>query len=300
MNPLLFLAGGGVAAYLLRHKIAAALTKADGAPASTPPVAPPTSAPTSGASSPAAYGPARWLAALSAPHTAPQPEVARSSPPPAPTLAHPLTGHWVWPVPRYQGRAPVISDGFGSPRGNSKHAGVDIMFQRLASDEFKAGTPNGSPGFVMPDAWSALAAADGMLWSSGKTDRGYAVAIDHGHVVTFYTHLETLFVPEVKPPIGAPTDQRVRVKAGQPIGMIGYDPQDPQRLKHLHFELWVGGPETAIDPRPLMGAWQVLTMADVEPFMADWLPRNAKAKPRTSDLVHVVEYWRAYPGERQR
>ena len=72
-------------------------------------------------------------------HAAPQLARARA------VLAGPLPGRWVWPVPRWQGRAPIISDGFGSPRPDgSAPCGVDMMFARLPSDTLRAGSPNGS------------------------------------------------------------------------------------------------------------------------------------------------------------
>ncbi|MCX5746322.1 MAG: hypothetical protein NT062_27915, partial [Proteobacteria bacterium] len=79
---------------------------------------------------------------------------------PRPTqLTSDLPGRWVWPVARWNGRAPVISDGFDSPRpGLPRHGGVDIMFARIAADPFKAGTPNGSKLHVMPDGVVAIAA----------------------------------------------------------------------------------------------------------------------------------------------
>ena len=172
-------------------------------------------------------------------------------------LPGPLPGRWVWPVPRWQGRAPVISNGFGTvyPDG-THHKGVDVMFARTPSDPFKAGTPNGSKGFVMPDGLDALAASDGVVWSAMKTPRGYAVVIDHGpaKVATFYTHLERLLVT---PTASAKAGERVL--AGQPIGVIGADPLDPAHLKHLHFELWLGGPSQAVDPAPVMRSWGTVT-----------------------------------------
>lgn len=140
-----------------------------------------------------------------------------------PTLTTPLPGRWVWPVPQWNGRAPVISDGFNSPRpGRVRHGGVDIMFKRQATDRFIAGTPNGSRGFVMPDNLPALAAYDGDVWAAMKTPQGYAVVIDHRplRVSTFYTHLDKLFV---SPPGSDGSKQRVR--AGQPIGIIGFSPK---------------------------------------------------------------------------
>ena len=94
----------------------------------------------------------------------------------------------------------------------------------------------------MPDGLVALAASDGVVWSAMQTPRGFAVVIDHGptKVATFYTHLEQLLVT---PTANAKAGQRVR--AGQPIGIIGADPLDGEHLKHLHFELWLGGPSDA-------------------------------------------------------
>ena len=244
MNPLLWLGAGGAAAYLLlRHKDAAAAAPAPATPTQAPPSAKP-------------------------------PQITTSAPPFTGELAAPkppivqLTGRWGWPVPRWQGRAPVISDGFGSPRPPATHMGVDLMFGRIASDPFPIG-PNGSKAFVMPDAWMAVAASDGVLWSAGRTPRGFAVVIDHGNVATFYQHLETLLVPEAKPPAkGTPRDQLIQIKAGQPLGVIGADPLDPAHLKHLHFELWLGGPANAIDPQPLMKTWQVFTPNDIAPLLS--------------------------------
>ena len=184
-----------------------------------------------------------------------------------PAFIGPLPGRWVWPVPRWSGRAPVISDGFGSPRpGGIRHGGADVMFARLPADPFKAGTPNGSARHVMPDGLVAVAASDGVVWSAMQTPRGYAVVIDHKptKVATFYTHLEKLLVA---PTASAKAGERVR--AGQPIGVIGADPLDPAHLKHLHFEIWLGGPNDAIDPAPLMLGWQ--TVADPNALVA----RNA-------------------------
>jgi hypothetical protein len=176
------------------------------------------------------------------------------------------------------------------------HQGVDIMFARVSTDPFSNGV-NGSNAFVMPDAWMAIAASDGVLWSSGRTPRGYAVVIDHGNVCTFYQHLETLLVPEVKPPAnGAPSTQALHVKGGQPLGVIGGDPLNPPHLKHLHFELWSPGPRDAVDPKPLMQAWQIFGPEDVRPFLSAMTRNAAKKPPKRSDLVQVRGYERSWPG----
>jgi murein DD-endopeptidase MepM/ murein hydrolase activator NlpD len=289
VNALVLVAAGGVAAYfLLRPKEAsAASSPADLAPTPTPT---PTPSPSVERPAPAVLSnPPPQITASASPQRAPELPTPK---PPQPLV---LPGQWGWPVPRWDGRAPVISDGFGSPRPGMRHMGVDIMFARIASDPFPVGTPNGTKGFVMPDAWMAVAAGDGILWSSGHTPRGFAVVIDHGTVATFYTHLDTLFVPQVKPPTkGLSPAKVIPIKAGQPLGVIGGDPQTPQRIKHLHFELWRGGPQDAIDPAPVMKAWRVFTPSDVARFLPP-LTRNAKPKQR-SEFVRVSGYERRWPG----
>jgi murein DD-endopeptidase MepM/ murein hydrolase activator NlpD len=174
---------------------------------------------------------------------------------PSAPLPTALDGRWVWPVPTYQGRRPVISDGFDSPRPNlPRHGGVDLMFARVASDTFASGTPNGTRLFVMPDGVPALAASDGAVWSATHTPQGFAVVIDHGprKMATFYAHLEKLLVAPK-----SPGKSGERVRAGQPIGIIGASPRDSEHLKHLHFEIWLGGPSDRIDPAPVMRSWEV-------------------------------------------
>lgn len=162
---------------------------------------------------------------------------------------------WVWPVPRWNGRVPMISDGFNSPRpGVPRHGGVDIMFARLSADAYKAGSPNASKLFVMPDGLTALAASDGVVRSAMQTPHGFAVVLDHGaKLATFYTHLEKLLISPA-----APGKSNEHVRAGQPIGIIGASPLDAEHLKHLHFEVWLGGPNDRIDPEPLMRDWSVV------------------------------------------
>jgi hypothetical protein len=140
------------------------------------------------------------------------------------------------------------------------------MFARQPSDTFKPGTPNGSKLHVMPDGLAAVAASDGVVWSAMQTPQGFAVVVDHkpNKVATFYTHLEKLLVAPASP--GKSSE---RVRAGQPLGIIGASPLDAEHLKHLHFEVWLGGPNDRIDPSTLMRAWE--TVADPNALVA----RNA-------------------------
>lgn len=169
-----------------------------------------------------------------------------------------VPGPFVWPVAEWNGRSPVVSDGFHSPRPGGCHNGVDIMFKRHSTDPFVAGSPNGSKGYVMPDNIAALAVADGVVRAATKTAYGLAVIIDHkGGLSTFYTHLERLLVPSTE----VRSTEKPRVKAGQPIGIIGFSPKDPARLKHLHFEVWQPDAQrnvTKLDPEALMKVWPIV------------------------------------------
>jgi murein DD-endopeptidase MepM/ murein hydrolase activator NlpD len=169
------------------------------------------------------------------------------------------TGTWVWPVPSYRGRAPVVSDGWGSRRdgGARTHRGVDVMFKRAHRGElvaeFPPGTSEGSTWFFMPAGTSAVAAAAGRVRSAGWAPRGNAVVIDHGRWATFYAHLASLRVREGQ-----------LVRAGQQLGDVGFDPLDPRKLRHLHFALWDGGSsEGAIDPKLQMRGWKVMEVPHV-------------------------------------
>lgn len=180
---------------------------------------------------------------------------AAGTPPPMPP------GRWVFPVPRWQGRAPEVSDGWGSPRigGNrgGVHRGADIMFRRRFRGELAEVFPpraNGAPSphtsnYFMPPGTLVLAAADGEVWSAGWTPTGYSVVLSHGAPwATYYTHLSSLRVGETRR--GA---SKERVRAGQPLGVVGASPKDARGVAHLHFEIWHGGNgNAAIDPAPYL------------------------------------------------
>ena len=198
----------------------------------------------------------------------------------------PLPGRWVWPMGVWLGRKPEISDGFTgtrrAPSGEAlRHGGVDVMYRRVATDHYPASGPNGSRNFVMPDHRAALAASGGVVWSASYTPRGWTVVIDHKphKLATYYTHMSQLLVVP-----------KQTVAAGQPIGIVGADPLDGARLKHLHCELWRGGAADRIDPEPLMRSWEYLP--DPGDLPAALVARNARA---SADLVHVRPHTRSYP-----
>ena len=170
-------------------------------------------------------------------------------------------GRWVFPVARWQGRAPEVSDGWGSVRvgGNRGgiHRGADIMFRRRFRGELADVFPpraKGAPSphtsnYFMPPGTLVLAAADAEVWSAGWTPTGYSVVLSHGAPwATYYTHMSSLRVGETRR--GA---SKERVRAGQPLGVVGASPKDARGVAHLHFEMWHGGNgNAAIDPMPYL------------------------------------------------
>jgi murein DD-endopeptidase MepM/ murein hydrolase activator NlpD len=194
----------------------------------------------------------------------------------------PLPGEWVWPVGTWDGRQPEISDGFQGKRRDAKgatilHGGVDLMYRRQPSDPWRAGTPNGSRGWVMPDHQPALAASDGVIWFAANTPRGWSVIIDHTprQLATYYTHLSSVSVAS-----------KQTVHAGEPIGIIGADPLDGEHLMHLHFEIWRGKSSTRFDPEPYMRRWNHLATPSEKPAL---VARNTRAPARPgshSSILH--------------
>lgn len=135
-----------------------------------------------------------------------------------------------------------ITNGFDA----AKHRGVDIMYYGAFPSPAGRGMGGGTQSrYFAPRGTPVFAASAGTIWSTGLTPRGWNVVIDHGKVATFYQHL-------AEQPLLAKGD---RVQAGQQIGVMGVDPLDAEHVRHLHFELWQGGPDAAIDPAPKMAAW---------------------------------------------
>lgn len=169
---------------------------------------------------------------------------------------------WVWPVPRISVRgrvyAPTITDGFGSRRGDEPHAGLDIAFARRGVtdlvDMFPPGTPNGGRTWFAPPHVPIVAARAGKVWSIDKTARGWAIVLDHAQPFsTFYTHLET---PNPLLKKGSV------VNAGDPLGFMGFDPTDNERVRHLHFAVRHGpaGNHEPVDSQQAMKTWPHVNM----------------------------------------
>jgi murein DD-endopeptidase MepM/ murein hydrolase activator NlpD len=135
----------------------------------------------------------------------------------------------VFPVPLLAGVAPRISDSYGySPVRGRLHAGSDLMYRRPETG--KESLPVFAKNYFMPDGVPALAFDDGIVTRAGQIGTGGRVEIDHGGgFSTKYYHLTDI---RVKP--------GERIKAGQPVGIIGHNPTG-YRLNHLHFETLKNG-----------------------------------------------------------
>jgi hypothetical protein len=168
----------------------------------------------------------------------------------------PSDGRWVFPLPAWRGYAPTRSQEYRAP----DHHGCDLMYVRKAGGA-DAMWPSGLRGtgelaashgnakFFFPDSVYACAARDGTLWHVGQGGHGRFVVIDHGApFATFYTHLSSCLFPALQRGAGG-----IRVKAGQPLGVVGFSSLDAARLMHLHFEVWYkGGSSSHVDPWPLL------------------------------------------------
>jgi murein DD-endopeptidase MepM/ murein hydrolase activator NlpD len=130
----------------------------------------------------------------------------------------PADSRYVFPV---DGRdAHAIGSGWGDPRGGGRrHEGVDIF------------APRGTP---------VLAADDGVVLAVRRTSIGGNVIWlrpDGADVELYYAHLDR---QDVRP--------GERVRAGQPIGLVGNTGNARTTPPHLHFGVYRNGGRDAIDP----------------------------------------------------
>jgi hypothetical protein len=153
------------------------------------------------------------------------------------SLAH--AAPWVWPLPMLGDLSPVISQDWRPFDDDDPHLGADLMYRLAAVGRVR-------PEHKVPEGTSVLAAGAGIVRFAGDTPRGLAVILDHsGGRATYYVHLSALFVIR-----GAV------VEPGQPLGLVGHDPMDGHRIRHLHFEVWLHGTRSsATDPRRFLATW---------------------------------------------
>lgn len=168
----------------------------------------------------------------------------------------PSDGNWGFPVPSWRGYLPTRSQEYrvGDHHGNDlmyarQIGGADQMWPMGQSGFGDARKSYGTARWFCPDGIYACAARDGTLWHVGRGGHGRFVVIDHGApFATFYTHLSSVLFQDLSKGAGG-----IRVKRGQRLGVIGYSPLDPDRLMHLHFEIWYrGGSGSHVDPWPIL------------------------------------------------
>jgi murein DD-endopeptidase MepM/ murein hydrolase activator NlpD len=122
------------------------------------------------------------------------------------------------------------------------------------------GSPDGNARFFAPPHTPIVAARAGQVWSVEQTAKGWGIVISHGKPwATFYQHLETPGFEPHQRGLNTRTKQPTFVRRGQAIGFMGYSPEDAERLRHLHFEVWHGGDARyAVDPADAMAKWPLV------------------------------------------
>ena len=158
---------------------------------------------------------------------------------------------YAWPVPRFAGVNPVVSNPFRRP----DHLGVDIMYPRDAPGEpelpwqtkrFEAfpGVPimAAGPGNIH----TVLPGVEGAKHKGGKTS---VVIVDHhrvpgyGPLATMYLHLA--IEPSLKP--------RQTVTRNTRLGLMSYQGTD---TAHLHFAMSTDVTDRwGVDPKPFLKQW---------------------------------------------
>lgn len=175
---------------------------------------------------------------------------------------------WLWPVPFFDGEAPVISDGFRRHKSGAdrQHLGVDILFKNKPPRTKRI--PEQTKWYHMPSSTvPMLAMGPGKIWFAGLTSTGWTVQIDHGSIVGFplvsyYTHMSELLIPEHSEGGGG-----MEVAPGLQLGFIGNSPKSEGDPNHCHSELWdysegVGKArvDRCLDPEPYLRCFGQLVL----------------------------------------
>lgn len=169
---------------------------------------------------------------------------------------------WMVPVPdlnlggvKYP--ATVSQEWRATAPGVAGHYGIDLMYPRNEGELPEYAGHDGTKRFFAPQGTPVIAARDGVLWSADHSQRGFQIVLDHGKpFATYYQHIEKLSVPLAEQ--GKTEDGKVYVvRAGDVIGMMGYDPIDPEGLRHLHFAVWYAGfgDSASVNPGGVIGGW---------------------------------------------
>lgn len=173
----------------------------------------------------------------------------------------------VWPLPKLgNGIEPKISDGFHTAKDMAEgkasriHPGVDLMYPATIndpsytgvstrSDYYKLGSIRRTRGHYVPLDTPAIACVDGKIFRVREGRKGKSVLLGTigSKYVYYYQHLETVLVK-----LGQ------EVNRGEPIGIIGANPNQENGIVHLHFEVWESWDGKLMPP------------SNPEPFLKDW------------------------------
>jgi hypothetical protein len=146
---------------------------------------------------------------------------------------------WLKSVPCWKGEKPVISDPFNryATEDDRQHLGNDTCFKN--EEEMVPNIPTNTRWYHCPsDEVPMLAMGPGNIWFAGLTSMGWTVKIDHHNLagfplVTYYTHMSELFIPNWDDDGGGQ-----EVFAGMQLGFIGNSPAGAYDLNHSHTEMW--------------------------------------------------------------
>ena len=147
---------------------------------------------------------------------------------------------WLQSVPYWKNEDPVISDGFSRHEtpDHRQHLGIDTAFKNEEAN-LDPQLPENTKWYHMPSSEvPMLAMGPGHIWFAGLTSMGWTVKIDHHALVgfplvTYYTHMSELFIPDWDSTGGGQ-----EVFAGMQLGFIGNSPAGANDLNHSHIEMW--------------------------------------------------------------
>ena len=184
-----------------------------------------------------------------------------------------------WPVTRYHGRTPEVSDGFQAfvTPAHRAHQGVDIMLRRAPWEP--PALPRGSSSYFAPVGWFVVAVAGGRI-ARVKYDpaRGLNVTIVHfagedSPAVTFYQHMEG------SPNVAAGDD----VAAGDVLGLVGQPPSHDSPA-HVHFGAYADDTgANSLDPAPWLQRW-----AAAGAYADQWSQESSHPAPAGAAVCGII------------
>ncbi len=170
---------------------------------------------------------------------------------------------WVWPLPSFEGRAPVIFDhlvasAFDPEDATFEQERVLLAYVHVPPPRDPAAAWRSNTRSCFLPLTPVYAVQDGEITFAEATDRGCSVLLDH--VGGWATHYKNLALMLCNPRHQWKRGDGERVRAGDAIGYAG----SQAGLRPLRFELWKqlpaeqGGYFRTVDPRPRMETWLLL------------------------------------------